>query len=239
MPASTTQVVQPERIMIWVAPIKVLITFLVFAVVTIGCGPAGAGNGGTVYRGSGTGGGAACAGDDLDCIDCRDASTWPAAWTAEEDAALDLINSERAAGATCGSTTIPPMPPLQMDENLREAARCHSLSMAREDYFDDTGSDGSSPAERVGRTSFSGDYRNQNLFAGSPDPAMVVSGWMGAAGQCSNVMASNINVVGLGYVFDPDGSLVDVINTNNWPYLWTMVGGDRLEDSLFSDGFEG
>lgn len=63
---------------------------------------------------------------------------------------LKLINQIRAEGCICGdSTYLEPMPPLVWSQSLVQAARQHAKDMAENDFFNHTGSDGSSAGDRV------------------------------------------------------------------------------------------
>jgi len=138
-------------------------------------------------------------------LDCRDASTWPAEWVAFEDEDLRLVNERRAAGATCGSEAKPPVPPLEMDEALREATRCHSLDMAEHGYFSHDSQDGRSPWDRADEAGYGGFASGENIIAGTGTPEDSVNGWMNSEGHCHNIMADGPNQTGIGYAFR-DGS---------------------------------
>lgn len=121
----------------------------------------------------------------------------------ERDAALEeeilrLVNEERAAGATCGSTEMPPVPPLTMDAELRKAARCHSLDVNTTKNLSHTGSDGSSFSERARRTDFMGTPMGENIAAGATNTMVAMTLWMTSEGHCKNIMKANANVIGIG-----------------------------------------
>ena len=67
---------------------------------------------------------------------------------------VDLVNQERAK-VGCS--------PLAMNTALNNAALGHSEDMARNDFFDHTGSDGSSPWDRMARAGYQWSRRVRTL----------------------------------------------------------------------------
>ena len=123
---------------------------------------------------------------------------WDERDAATEEEILRLVNEERTAGATCGSTEMPPVPPLTMDPELRKAARCHSLDMDTTKDISHTGSDGSSFSERARRTDFMGTPMGENIAAGATNTMVAMTLWMTSEGHCKNIMKANANVIGIG-----------------------------------------
>ncbi|MFU8805863.1 MAG: CAP domain-containing protein [Bradymonadaceae bacterium] len=157
--------------------------------------------------------------NDNDCpLDCRNDSRWPTQWKNFENEVLTLTNQRRAAGATCGTTSYPAAGPLTMDAQARQAARCHSLDMGQNNFFGHTGHDGSSPGQRMNRENYTGSYSGENIGAGYSTPAAVVQGWMDSPGHCTNIMNSNSNEIGVGYVSWPG---------SQWTRYWTQKFGRR------------
>ena len=72
--------------------------------------------------------------------------------------------------------------PLAMNTALNKAALGHSEDMARNDFFDHTGSDGSSPWERMTRAGYQFSEAGENIAAGYTSPEDVMDGWMGSQG---------------------------------------------------------
>jgi len=147
--------------------------------------------------------------------DCRDIAKWPTAWAQLEDEVLVIVNQERAQGATCGGQSFAPAPPLQMDDNLRIASRCHSLDMVDQAYFSHTGANGSSFSQRVSQTNYSGFPIGENIAAGQMSASQVMNGWMNSSGHCKNIMKSSAAKIGIG------------LATGNVQYgsRWTQVFG--------------
>jgi uncharacterized protein YkwD len=150
--------------------------------------------------------------------DCTDPTTWPADWVAFEDSVLALVNAQRAAGASCGGTAYPAVPPLTLDVHLRQAARCHSLDMAQHNYFSHTSQDGRSPWDRIANAGYTGFGNAENIAAGQSTPASVMQSWMTSTGHCTNIMRSGSNEIGIGYAFDASA---------DYDRYWTQDFGQR------------
>jgi hypothetical protein len=157
---------------------------------------------------------------DTDCtLDCTNDATWPAAWTAWEDEVLRLTNIERAAGATCGTTPYPAVPSVQLDVLLRQAARCHTVDMAFNDFVDHQGTDGSFMDTRVDSTGYNWQALGENVAGGQTSPAAVMNAWMTSPGHCANIMSSSFTELGVGYVYNGAGL---------YRHYWTQVFGNSF-----------
>lgn len=126
--------------------------------------------------------------------------------TAMEDEVVALTNAERKA-AGCGA--------LHIDDRLHAAARAHSEDMARYDYFDHTGRDGSSPSDRAARAGYPGGV-GENIAVGYRTPQDVMQGWMGSDGHRANLLNCDYVAIGVGLAYDSGGR----------PY-WTQDFGHR------------
>jgi uncharacterized protein YkwD len=114
-----------------------------------------------------------------------------------ESRLVGLINQERARQA---------LSPLSLDERLREAARCHSQDMATSDFFSHTGSDGSTPADRMRAAGYPLGRGDEVLAANSGDPAVVLTAWMGSLPHRATLMDSEFVHIGVGYAFHSDAT---------------------------------
>jgi uncharacterized protein YkwD len=150
--------------------------------------------------------------------DCTNAASWPADWVALEDQVLVLVNQRRAAGATCGGVAKPPVPPLTNDPKLRQAARCHSLDMARNNFFDHNSQDGRTLWDRIAAAGYTGFGNAENIAAGQSTAADVMNSWMTSTGHCNNIMTSGSNEIGIGYGFD---------TSSDYDRYWTQDFGKR------------
>jgi uncharacterized protein YkwD len=139
---------------------------------------------------------------DNDCLlDCRNAATWPRAWTDFEVEVVRLFNVHRAAGADCRTQGVfPPAPALTMHTLVHQASRCHSVDQWENGFMSHTGSDGSTLGQRLTREGYNWSAVGENVARGQSTPANVVNSWMSSDGHCRNIMNSNYVHVGIGFV---------------------------------------
>jgi uncharacterized protein YkwD len=125
----------------------------------------------------------------------------PSAMSAETVAAqvLRLVNNARASGRQCGHTTMAAAPPLQLSDALGQAALAHAQDMLRYRYFDHTGHDGSSPAQRVAATGYHYRLVGENIASGPETPQEAVQGWLSSPGHCQNIMDPRFVETGVAY----------------------------------------
>ncbi|MFN3491892.1 MAG: CAP domain-containing protein [Anaerolineales bacterium] len=96
---------------------------------------------------------------------------------------------------------------------LTQAAQTHSIDMACNQFFSHTGSDGSTPFQRIFRFGYTYASAAENVAAGYATPADVVKGWMASSGHKANMLNKNFTEIGIGYV------LID----KGYFHYWTMV----------------
>ncbi|MFI9819768.1 sigma-70 family RNA polymerase sigma factor [Streptomyces sp. NPDC052013] len=114
---------------------------------------------------------------------------------------LALTNAERGK-AGCG--------PVTADNRLARAAQLHSEDMSANDYFDHTGQDGRSFADRAKAQG----YQNpgaENIARGQSSAASVMDAWMNSPGHRANILNCDLRTMGVG------------VTTNDW--TWTQVFG--------------
>ena len=92
--------------------------------------------------------------------------------------------------------------PLQWHSSLASVARSHSEDMARNNFMSHTGSDGSSPFDRMSRAGISFSTAAENVAAGYQTPESVVAGWMSSPGHRNNILNSGLTHLGVGYVYN-------------------------------------
>ncbi|GHJ26202.1 CAP domain-containing protein [Streptomyces hygroscopicus] len=102
---------------------------------------------------------------------------------------VDLVNSERAK-AGCR--------PLTVNEKLAEAAQKHSEDMAAHGKMSHTGSDGSSPGDRIERAGYSWRAYGENVAYGYDSPKSVMAGWMNSSGHKANILNCDFKEIGVG-----------------------------------------
>ena len=158
-----------------------------------------------------------------------DAYGWPNDWSEYENEVLSLINELRGEGATCfdsegNGTDYPSADPLEMEPNLRCAARVHSKWMTENGMQHDSpgGPLGDDPWERMENAGYEGNPMSENIAAGYSTPEDVVAGWMSStAGHCTAIMNENTNQIGVGYAQDSDA---------DYSHFWTLDFGRQQSE---------
>ena len=116
---------------------------------------------------------------------------------------LALTNQARAEPRRCGSRAMPAVAPLRDSPLLDRSAQMQASDMARHHFFDHTGSDGSTPADRARRAGYAWRAVGENIALGPETAAEVVRGWLGSPGHCENIMDANYTEMGLAAALSP------------------------------------
>lgn len=115
---------------------------------------------------------------------------------------LALTNEARARGRRCGNVVFAPAPPVHLSEALARAAAVHAQDMARYDFLEHRGHDGSGAADRVTRAGYDWRSVGENIAAGQPSAQEVVAGWLRSPGHCANLMEPRFTEMGVAYAVD-------------------------------------
>ena len=110
---------------------------------------------------------------------------------------LEIMNTHRANGATCGNNSKDPVPALVWSVELEQAALNHSQDMFQKDYFSHTSKDGTEPDERIAATGYSFSTWGENIAQGQDTEIIVMKSWMNSTGHCNNIMNPNFEEVGV------------------------------------------
>jgi len=146
---------------------------------------------------------------------CAATNGWDSSYSDLEKDVLKIVNQRRSEGANCGSKgTFDPAPALKMNDELRCAARVHSLDMVERDYFDHTNPDGDGPAYRVDQAEYDWRTWGENIAAGSSDAEGTMQQWMNSDGHCANIMNPAFEELGVGYY-----------PGTQYGHVWTQVFG--------------
>lgn len=113
-----------------------------------------------------------------------------------EGAVVALVNAQRAR-AHCA--------PVHVDERLQSAARAHSVDMAAHSFLSHTGSDRSSPEERMRRYGYPAPL-GETIASRQRTANDVVSAWMRAKGQRAVMLDCAAKAVGVGLAYRKDGT---------------------------------
>jgi uncharacterized protein YkwD len=116
---------------------------------------------------------------------------------------LALTNEARAHARRCGATQFEAAPPLSLNAHLERAALEHSKDMAAHNYMDHTGSDGSSPADRITRAGYKWRMVGENLASGVMTPEEAVAGWLKSPHHCANLMTARFSEMGVAFAVNP------------------------------------
>lgn len=118
------------------------------------------------------------------------------------DRVLVLVNKARAAGRRCGGERFQPTTSLAASAVLDRAARVHATDMARKNYFEHTGKDGSSPKDRLTRLGYHSRLTGENIAYGPTSAEEVVSGWLESPGHCANIMDPRFREMGIAFAVE-------------------------------------
>ena len=115
---------------------------------------------------------------------------------------LELANEARSRPRRCGSRQFAAVPPLSLESHLTNAALTQARDMAKHDMLDHTGSDGSTPDQRVTRAGYKWRATGENIASGPTTPDEVMAGWLSSPGHCENIMSPKFKEMGIAWVVD-------------------------------------
>lgn len=102
---------------------------------------------------------------------------------------LRLVNTERGK-AGCQ--------PLTLNATLTKAAQANSDDMAAQRNMSHTGSDGSSPGDRITRAGYTWSSYGENVAYGYTTADQVMAGWMSSPGHRANILNCSFKEIGVG-----------------------------------------
>jgi uncharacterized protein YkwD len=133
---------------------------------------------------------------------------------------LAAVNAVRASGYSCAGGTMPPVPPLTMNENLRCSARKHSRDMADNSYFSHTNLVGDESWDRIRDAGYDWEHASENIAAGSEEIEQTMQQWLTSdMGHCEGLMDPNMTEIGIGYYPKPG---------SQYRHYWTQNFGSRI-----------
>jgi uncharacterized YkwD family protein len=113
------------------------------------------------------------------------------ALSAYEQKVVDLTNQERAKNG---------LPALKVDLTLSKMAHEKSRDMSANNYFSHTSPTYGSPFDMMKKYGITYSYAGENIAKGQQTPEEVVNAWMNSAGHRTNILNTNYNYIGVGYV---------------------------------------
>ena len=101
-----------------------------------------------------------------------------------------LVNVQRASAG---------LSPVTLNSGLCTVAKSHSEDMGSNGFMSHTGSNGSSPFDRIKAGGISYRAAGENVAAGQSSPEEVMNGWMQSEGHRSNILNPDFKEIGVGY----------------------------------------
>ncbi|MDT0614893.1 CAP domain-containing protein [Streptomyces lancefieldiae] len=102
---------------------------------------------------------------------------------------VELVNAERSK-AGCSPVTV--------NAALTKAAQAHSEDMAATRTMSHSGSDGSSPDDRITSAGYHWSAYGENVAYGYSTPEKVMAGWMSSPGHRENILNCDFKEIGVG-----------------------------------------
>jgi len=91
--------------------------------------------------------------------------------------------------------------PLTWSDILTDVARKHSVDLVTSNTFSHTGSDGSSPEERVDKSGVAPSFLGENISGGRRDPKVAMQDWLASAGHRANILHVDAIYLGVGIAY--------------------------------------
>jgi uncharacterized protein YkwD len=128
--------------------------------------------------------------------------------SAFEAQVFSLVNAERAKEG---------IGPLARNGKLDAAAQRHSNDMACNNFMSHTGSDGSSPWDRMNQAGYDWIRAAENIAAGQSTPESVVAAWMNSTqGHRETILDPNLEDIGIAYAYK---------SSTSYGHYWTTDFG--------------
>lgn len=119
---------------------------------------------------------------------------------------LALVNEARAKPRRCGNETFAATRPLHFNAKLQATAAAHASDMARYNYFDHAGRDGSHVEERASSSGYRWRAIGENIAAGHTMAEAAMQDWLGSAEHCANVMSPAFTEMGAAFAVNNNSS---------------------------------
>ncbi|MFJ8490103.1 CAP domain-containing protein [Streptomyces sp. NPDC094038] len=102
---------------------------------------------------------------------------------------VELVNAERSK-VGCSALTL--------NTTLTKVAQAHSEDMALHRNMSHTGSDGSSPGDRITGAGYTWSAYGENVAYGYASPEQVMAAWMASPGHKANILNCTFKEIGVG-----------------------------------------
>jgi uncharacterized protein YkwD len=95
------------------------------------------------------------------------------------------------------------------------SARAHSTDMAANNFVNHTGSDGSTPWQRMQLAGYGGHWGGENIYGGyNTTPDQAFSWWLGSTPHLNNILGIYYRDVGVGYAYCSTGTYRNTYTIN-------------------------
>jgi uncharacterized protein YkwD len=131
------------------------------------------------------------------------------------DEFLRAVNHARSAKRICGDSPFGPAPPVSWSGSLAMAAYLHSEDMAFNNFFNHTGSDGSSPGQRISLQGYPWMTCGENIAVGFPTVSSLIEAWLESERHCRILMEPSFTEIGAGYS-------IGRFKGNSAAHYWTL-----------------
>jgi len=126
------------------------------------------------------------------------------------------------------------LPPLAVNTQLTNAAQAYAKSLAIDDNWSHTGVDGSAPWDRIKAAGYDYSQAAENLAAGHITPASAMQGWIKSRGHRANLLAYQVQEIGVGYYYQPNDP-GDVTFKYYWAQNMGTPAGVRVTSNDLND----
>jgi uncharacterized protein YkwD len=109
---------------------------------------------------------------------------------------LAYVNALRTKGCKCDGVQMPLVAALKWNTLLENAAKGHANDMSKNNFFDHTGSTGSTIGTRATAAGYPWSALSENIAKGFSTIPTVINGWINSSGHCKNMMSANYTELG-------------------------------------------
>lgn len=109
---------------------------------------------------------------------------------------VSAVNQARAVGRSCGATYYVAAAPVKWNDKIATAALKHTTDMVTNNVYSHTGSDGTSPGDRLMAAGYAWKASGENIAVGFSSTTAVFQAWLGSEGHCRNIMKPEFTDIG-------------------------------------------
>ena len=126
---------------------------------------------------------------------------------------LTQVNNARSQARDCGTVNYAATTALSWNCTLETVAYEHSRDMGDNNFFSHTGSDGLSVVNRITNAGYDWTAVGENIAAGQPTIAAVMTAWLDSPGHCANIMSTSYTEI---------GAASYAVSGSDYPIYWTQ-----------------